>query len=244
MDRFDRVRTDLVRRLVVGAVDGDDGAVEPAAGEFLTGDLNLLRVQAIVQYRVASPGAMVVAALDVEGLLKRLAEAGLSRALARGEIDSVIRGSRQRIGAEMGNDLRAAVERHRLGLEILGVSLTDVRPPAEVAPDFAAAQSAESQRDRRSTEARTQAETTLATAKAAAQARLETARAASHRKVVTSRAEANRFLALLAEARRSRELTVQRIYLDAMTSLLRKVERKIVLPPGDAVDLTVLGIEE
>jgi membrane protease subunit HflK len=244
MDRFDLVRTDLVRRLVAGAVDGDEGAVEPAAGEFLTGDLNLLRVQAIVQYRVAKPDAMVVAAFDVEGLLKRLAEASLSRALARGGIDSVIRASRQRIGQELGADLRAAVERHRLGLEILGVSLTDVRPPAEVAPDFAAAQSAESQRDRRSTEARTQAETTLATAKAAAQARLEIARAASHRKVVTSRAEADRFLVLLAEVRRSRDLTVQRIYLDAIKALLGKVERKIVLPPGDAVDLTVLGIEE
>ena len=109
---------------------------------------------------------------------------------------------------------------HRLGLQILGVSLTEARPPTEVAADFAAAQSAESQRDRRGTEARTLAETTLTAARATAQGRLETARAASHRRLLSSRAEAEKFLALLAEARRSRELTVQRIYLDAMKSLL------------------------
>ena len=46
-------------------------------------------------------------------------------------------------------------------MAILGVSLTDARPPAEVAPDFAAAQSARSEHDRRINEARTYAATTV-----------------------------------------------------------------------------------
>jgi modulator of FtsH protease HflK len=244
MDRFDRVRTDMVRRVVVGTSEPDDAAVDPAAGEFLTGDLNLVRVQAIVQYRVASPGEMVIAAEAVDSLLGRLAEAGLSRALARRAIDSVIRGDRQRIGQEVERDLKAAVTSHRLGLQILGVSLTEARPPAEVAADFAAAQSAESQRARRATDARTQAETTLTVARATAQGRLETARAAAHRRLLSTRAQAEKFLAILAVARRYRELTIQRLYLDTMKTLLTRVRRKIILPPGDAVDLTVLGLEE
>ena len=78
-----------------------------------------------------------------------------------------------------------------------------------MAADFSAAQSAESQRDRRGNEARTQAETTVTAARAAAGSRMETARAASQRKILGSRAGALRFLALLAEARRSPEPTVQ-----------------------------------
>jgi len=124
------------------------------------------------------------------------------------------------------------------------VSLTEARPPAEVAADFFAAQSAESQRDRRGTEARTRAETTVTAARATAGSRLEAARAASQCKLLGSRAGAQRFLALLAEARRAPELTAQRIYLDTMKALLGPFRRKIVLPPGDSVDLTVLGIEE
>jgi membrane protease subunit HflK len=244
IDRFDRVRTDEVRRLNVGTTETAAQAVDPAAAEFLTGDLNLVRAQAVVQYRVASPADLVVRAGDVEALLARLAEASLSLALARRGIDPVLRGDRQRIGGEVARDLGQAIARHRLGLEILGVSLTESRPPAEVAADFSAAQSAESQRDRRGNEARTQAETTVTAARATAGTRLETARAAAQRKLLGSRAGAQRFLALMEEARRSPELTVQRIYLDAMKTLLGRVRRKIVLPPGDAVDLTVLGIEE
>jgi modulator of FtsH protease HflK len=244
IDRFDRVRTDEVRRLNVGAAQQAAADGDPGADEFLTGDLNLVRVRAVIQYRVASPAELVVRSGDVAVLLARLAEASLSHSLARRGIDPVLKGDRQRIGAEVARDLEEAIARLRLGLEILGVSLTEARPPAEVAADFSAAQSAESQRDRRGNEARTQAETTVTAARATVGTRLETARAASQRKLLGSRAGAQRFLALLAEARRSPELTAQRIYLDTMKTLLGRVRRKIILPPGDFVDLTVLGIEE
>jgi membrane protease subunit HflK len=244
IDRYDRVRTDLVRRLNVGVAAEPAGDGDPGADEFLTGDLNLVRVRAVIQYRVASPALLVVRSGDVGTLLERLAEASLSRALARRGIDGVLRGDRQHIAAEVARDLEAGIARLGLGLEILGVSLTEARPPAEVAADFSAAQSAASQRDRRGNEARTQAETTVTAARATAGSRLETARAASQRKLLGSRAGAQRFLALLAEARRAPELTAQRIYLDTMKTLLSQVRRKIILPPGDSVDLTVLGIEE
>jgi len=244
IDLCDRMRTDEVRRLNVGAGEEAAGPGDPGADEFLTGDLNLVRVRAVVQYRVASPALLVVRSGSVEPLLERLAEASLSRALARRGIDSVLRGDRQHIAAEVALDLEAGIARLGLGLEILGVNLTEARPPAEVAADFSAAQSAASQRDRRGNEARTQAETTITAARATAGSRLETARAASQRKLLGSRSGAQRFLALLAEARRSPELTAQRIYLDTMKALLSRVRRKIILPPGDSVDLTVLGIEE
>jgi membrane protease subunit HflK len=244
LDCFDRVRTDVVRRLVVGTKDTDEAGDNPAAGEFVTGDLNLVRVQAIVQYRVAGAAEMVVATEGLETMLDRLAEASLSRTLARRDIDSVIRGDRRQIGQEMEGELQAAVSSDRLGLQILGVSLTEARPPAEVAADFAAVQSAESQRARRSTEAHTQAETILSAARATAQARLEAARASSHRRLVSARSRAGKFLALLGEAQKSRELTIQRLYSSAMNSLLGKVRRKIIVPPGDVVDLTVLGVQD
>jgi membrane protease subunit HflK len=243
IDRFDRVRTDEVRRLQVGtAPDAGDG--DPGADEFLTGDLNLVRVRAVIQYRVARPADQVVRSADVGALLERLAEASLSSALARRGIDPVLRADRQRIGVDVTRDLEQANARLRLGLDILGVSLTEARPPAEVAADFSAAQSAESQRDRRGNEARTQAENTVTAARAAAGSQMETARAASQRKILGSRAAALRFLALLAEARRSPQPTVRRIYLDTMKTLLSRVRRKIIVPAGNDVELTVLGIEE
>ena len=150
--------------LEVGLAGTPGPADEPGAGEYLTGDLNLLRARGVVQYRVADPVAFVLRAAEVEPLLLRLTESGLARALARRGIDGVLRASARRSPATSRPTWPRPSALHDLGIAILGVSLTDARPPTEVAPDFAAAQAARSERDRRLNEAKTYAATTLTAA--------------------------------------------------------------------------------
>jgi membrane protease subunit HflK len=244
IDRLERVRSDAVRQLTIGWAGPPSPEIEPAAGELMTGDLNLVRIQATVQYRVATPSDYVLRAEQVEPLLMRSAEASLTRALARRGVDSVLRSDRPVIAREVEQELQRSSQSHQLGVTILGVSLTDARPPSEVAADFAAAQAAESQRDRRLNEARTYQEVGLATAGSSARAVLEAARAAAERTVLAARAEAQRFTVLLAEAQRSRSLTIQRLYIETIQALFDRVQRKLILPPGDAVDLTILGLQD
>jgi membrane protease subunit HflK len=241
VDRVARVRTDEVRRLTVGLAGTPGAADEPGAGEFLTGDLNLLRAEAAVQYRVADPVAFTLRAGDVEPLLWRLAESSLSRALARQGIDATLREGRAAAAREAENALAQGAARYGLGVSVLGVSLTDARPPSEVAADFAAAQSARSDRDRRRNEANAYATATVTQARARAGARLEQARARADRTLALARARASRFVALLAEAEKSRALTVRRLYLDALRDLLPRVGRKLVLTADEPLDLSILG---
>lgn len=244
LDRTSRVRFDEVRRLPIGPTGVAGVGADPGAGEFLTGDLNLLRARGIVQYRVSDPVRFVLHATDVEPLLTRMAEASLSRALAARGIDASLRVERAAVARDVEADMRRAVDRYGMGLAILGVSLTDARPPAEVEADFAAAQAARSDRDRRLNEARTYAATSLPAAKASAGAKAEQARAAAERTVTLAKGRANRFRAILAEAGRSRPLTVRRIYLDTLRDLLPRVRRKLVLTPEEPIDLSLFGAEE
>ncbi|MGP0070016.1 MAG: FtsH protease activity modulator HflK [Isosphaeraceae bacterium] len=242
VDRLDRVRSDAVRQFTIGQSGPPSADQEPSSGEALTGDLNLVNIQATVQYRVANPVDYVLRIEDVEPVLIRGAEASLSRALSRLSIDAVLRSERRRIAEESQADIQAAADRLPLGVTILGVSLTEARPPIEVAADFAAAQSAESARDRRINDATTDAAVKLTGASARAQAIQETARADAERMILNDRAEAQRFLALMTEARRSRDLTIRRLYIESLQQLLVHVKRKLIMPEGDETDLTVLGL--
>ena len=47
--------------------------------------------------------------------------------------------------------------------------------------------------------------------------------------------------ALLAEADRSRALTVSRLYRDALRDLLPRVRRKVLMTPDEPVDLGLFG---
>ncbi len=244
IDKLDRVRSDAVRQVTIGLADPAGSDVEPSAGEVMTGDLNLLRFQATVQYRVARPIDFVVRVDQVEPLLVTSAEASVSRALAARGVDAVLRSDRQAIAREVERDLQSSADKYQSGISILGVSLTDARPPTEVEADFAAAQSAESERDRRVNEAKSYGETTATASRAAAQAKLEIAHAVAQRTHLMAQAEAQRFLVVLAEAGRARSLTMRRLYIETMQALLDGVKRKLVLPPGGDLDLTVLGIKE
>lgn len=243
LDRRTRVRTDEVRRLEVGFAGTPGPGDDPGSGEFLTGDRNLLRARGVVQYRVADPVAFVLRTAEVEPILSRLTESSLARELSRRAIDAALRLDRAAIAEVVSSELARLVAGERLGIAILGMSLTDARPPGEVAPDFAAAEAARSDRDRRVNEAKTYAATTRTAATSEARARTHRALADADRAVLLARSGAGRFLALLAEADRARPMTVRRLYLDALKDLWPRVKRKLVMTPDESIDLSILGAE-
>jgi membrane protease subunit HflK len=240
-DRIVRVRTDEVRRLEIGLAGVPDAADDPAAGEYLTGDRNLLRARAVLQFRVVDPIAFVTRADSVVEILAPLAEASLSRSLAHQTIENALGDGRAEVARETAVDLSRHASDYGIGVAILGISLTDARPPNEVRADFAAAQGARSDRSRKLAEAKTYQTTTLTAAKAESDARRSRARTAADRSTTLAKAAAERFLAVSTEASRSRALTIRRIYLDALRDMLPRVRRKILLTPDEPVDITVFG---
>ena len=241
IDRVDRVRTDEVRRLVIGLATVPGAGQSPGAGEFLSGDQNLLRVEAVVQYRVSDPVSFVLATDRLDAMLLGLGESALSRALSRRGIDEALREGRLGVAGDVSSDLSAASKRLGLGLAILGVSLTDARPPDEVRPDFAAAQSARSEADTRVRAARGHADRVLRAADSEADAEIERAHADADRVVSLAGAKADGFREILGELRRSRPLTVSRLYRDALRGVLPGIGRTIVLEPDEPLDLSILG---
>jgi membrane protease subunit HflK len=241
IDRATRLRLDEVRRLEFGLV-GTPGPLDaPGAGEYLTGDLNIVRARGVVQYRVTDPVAYLLRSDDRDQLLVRLTEASLARSLASRAIDAPLRSGRPEVAREVQVQLTRSADALDLGIAILGVNLSDARPPSEVEPAFAEAQSAQAERDRRIVEAKALAPSMRPTARAQAATRTDEANARAARSSEMARAQAGRFLALLAEADRSRPLTVRRLYRDALHELLPKVRRKILMTPDEPVDLGLFG---
>lgn len=243
VDRATRLRPGEVRRLEFGRAGTPGPLDEPGAGEFLTGDRNIVRARGVVQYRVDDPVAFVLGPVDRDRILARLTESSLARALASRGIDDPLRAGRPEVARDVHRALARSAGALGLGVTILGVNLTDARPPVEVEPAFAEAQAAQAGRDRRIGEAKALAGTIRPAALAAAGAATDAARARADRSVAMARGQAGRFLALLGEAARSRPLTVRRLYRDALRDLLPGVRRKVLMTPDEPVDLGLFGVE-
>ncbi len=115
IDHLDRVRSDAVRQFTVGQAGTPAHDQEPSEGEALTGDLNLVRIQATIQYRVARPVDYIARAEQVEPLLIRSTEGSLSRASvpSRDRFRASLRpaSNRRRGGNRGSSDLRPAFPR-------------------------------------------------------------------------------------------------------------------------------------
>ncbi len=241
VDRMTRLRIYEVRRLEFGRIEPAGPRDDPGEGEFLTGDRNLVRARGVVQYRVTDPVAYLLRSSDVERLLARATEASLARALASKGVDAPLRSGRPDVARDVQEALARSVETLGLGVAILGVNLTDARPPVEVEPAFVEAQAAQSERDRRIDEAKALGGILRPAALATAEGSTDEARAKADRAVAMARGQAERFLALLTEADRSRGLTVRRLYRDALRDLLPRVRRKVLMTPDEPVDLGIIG---
>ncbi|WP_435010572.1 protease modulator HflK [Tundrisphaera lichenicola] len=241
IDRSTRLRLDEVRRLEFGLPETSGPLNAPGDGEYLTGDLNILRARGVVQYRVSHPISFVLRSEDRDRLLVRMTEASATRALATRGIDQPLRSGRSEIAREIQTSLASSADALDLGVSILGINLTDARPPIEVEPAFAEAQSAQSERDRKLVEAASLARNMRPATLASAGTRIDEANARASRSAEMARAQAGRFLTLLAEADRSRPLTIRRLYRDALRELMPRVRRKILMTPDEPVDLGLFG---
>ena len=247
IDRLDRVKTGQTRTLAVGARGSQVAPLarspDPGGDDFLTGDLNLATVEAIVQYRVADPVRFLFAARAIEASLAAAAESALMRELAGRGIDDVLTSGRAEVAERVGRALQKAADHQGLGVSIRAVRLGRVAPPDAVAPAFADADRARSDRRRAVVGAEEYRDRARADAQGRAIEIADGAASEFDRRVQAARGEAERFTKVLAQARKAPDATRRRLYLDALAELLPRFHRKVVVEPGQDVDLSLFADE-
>jgi HflK protein len=196
----------------------------------LTGDTNLIDVRFAVQYRVKDAVQFVLVAGDPEALLHSIVAAALREAVATTGIYEIYTRSRGEIERRVGAAVQGALDRHRTGIELLGVRFLYVHAPEEVHDAFRDVASAQEDKLRTINRAGTFAVEKVNEAKAEAAATLEEALAFVEQRGLRARGDADGF-ALRAEAYRRRpELTRFRLHLEETERALAGPSK--VIRPG------------
>ncbi|MEA2632320.1 MAG: modulator of FtsH protease HflK [Chloroflexota bacterium] len=243
IDQVERIKPGQTRTLTIGARDPQAAplaqAPNPETDDFLTGDLNVVTAQAIVQYRVLDPVAFLFAARSVDATLAATAESALTRALAGRSIDDVLTTGRAEVADRMLRSIQDRADLQGLGISIRAVRLGRVAPPVPVAPAFADAARARSDRRQVVTQAEEYRDRALADARGQAREIADRAAGQFDRRVQGARGEADRFAKVLAESRKDLAATRRRLYLEALSELFPRFTRKVVVAPGRDIDISL-----
>ena len=210
LDRLDRLKVNQARTIAVGASGSREAPLsrspDAASDDLLTGDLNLVMAEALIQYRIRDPSAYLFRTWDAEAMLRALSEWAMIRALARRGIDELLTTGRSEVADSLRTTIQSLSDEERLGVSIVAVRLGRVAPPAAVAPAFTDADRARSDRRQAITRAQEYRDRSQSEARGQAREIADAAAGQSERLVQPARGEAERFTRVLSEAREIRRL--------------------------------------
>jgi membrane protease subunit HflK len=138
MDRVDRVAVDRVQSAMAGYQEDDFSGETMPAGQLLTGDHNLVNVQAILTYKVRpnEEAEYVMQADRVDALLTRAVEAIMAQWVAGRTVDDVLLNGKNEMRPVLKEQTQTWIEPYRLGVQILDARVALIAPPDDVKPDF------------------------------------------------------------------------------------------------------------
>jgi membrane protease subunit HflK len=218
-----------VRRSEIGfrAVEGRSTGV-PAESLMLTGDENIVDVQLFVQYLVQDPVKFLFGARDPEGVLRASAEVALRGIVGQSTIDYTMTDGRVEVQEKVKQYLQNLLNTYDTGLLVTEARLLVVDPPGEVRDAFHDVVRAWEDRERLIKEAEGYREDVLPKARGEAFEQVRQAEAYREQRVIRAEGDAARFLEFLAEYRKARDVTRDRLHLESMERVLPGAEIAIV----------------
>lgn len=254
------VLTSETRRMELGFRSASGVGASAVADEALmiSGDLNIVDVRMVVQYniknlvdylfRVSDPGdpSRNIAVGNPDGrTLKDASEASLRLVVGQRSIDDVLTKKREEVQAATRERLQQILDSYRSGLNVQNVQLQDVKAPEEVRDAFDDVLRARQERDTKINQARAYENDILPRAQGDAQRIQREAEAFAQARMARASGEASRFTSVLREynrSQKSRDVTRQRLYLEAMEEILPGISKIIVSPQAESV--LILGGKE
>ena len=238
------------RRMELGFRSNEASVNTPFLEEALmiSGDLNIVDVQMVVQYRISNLNNFLFKVDDPgeqgrsipEGrpdgrTLKDGAEAALRLVVGQRSIDDVLVRNREQVETDTRTRLQAIMDDYETGIEVISVQLQDVKAPEEVRDAFDDVLRARQELETRINQAEAYAEDVIPRARGDARRIIEAANAFRQARIQTAEGEAQQFEAVRNEYESSPEVTRQRLYLEALEQVLPGVSKIVVDPETDPV---------
>ncbi|MBL7130126.1 MAG: FtsH protease activity modulator HflK [Candidatus Omnitrophica bacterium] len=210
----------------------------------LTGDLNIIDVRWIVQFRVKDPVKLLFKIRNPRDVIRDISEVVMRRLVGDYRVDEVLTTMREEIDHLAQVELQEILDYYDTGIQIVTVKLQDVNPPDEVKPAFNEVNEAKQEKERVINQAWEAYNKTIPRARGEAEKMIREAEGYGLGKINQAKGEADRFLSVLEEYKNAREVTKKRFYLETMTKVLPKAKQKYIIDSKQTSILPLLNIGE
>ena len=199
-----------------------------ASGFMLTEDENVVSVEFEVQYRVIDPYLYKFSVTNADSSLEEALDSALRYVVGHSKMDQVLTNGREVVRQNTWDELNQIIEPYNLGLIVTDVNFKDSRPPMEVKDAFDDAIAAQEDEQRFIREAEAYAREIEPRARGQVTRMTQEAEGYQERITLEAQGEVARFEKLLPEYQAAKEVTRERLYIDAMQEVLGNSSKILV----------------
>ena len=196
--------------------------------QHLTGDQNMLEVNATVHYRLRKPEDFLLRHADPAATVRAAAESVLQSAAVGIETDSLLTTGRREVETAARTKLQSILDRYSAGVEIVQIRLLDVHPSIEVVGAFRDVAGALEEKSRLINEAEGYRNQQIAVARGNAEAMIAAAKGYSEGTKHRAAGDAVRFIQTQAGFQTASGPNETRLYLETLETVLPG-RRKVIM---------------
>lgn len=213
--------------------------------QVLTSDINLVDLHFSVQYRFTAPLQVLFQVRDPEATLGEVSQSALREVVGQSTLQDVLAGvTRPQVTQRTHELIQRMLDSYHAGIEVSSVNLTDVQVPDPVVPSQHDANKALADEEGLVKQAQAYANRVVPEAQGRAAGIQQDAQGYKARVVDLAQGQAARFLDVAAAYQRAPAVTRERLYLEAMESVLGRANKVIVdTKPGPGGNVIYLPID-
>ena len=201
---------------------------QPEESLMLTGDQNMIELNATIHYDLARPDEFVFGQLDGAATVRAAAESTLQSVVTSAPLDDVLTTGRSLIEQCVKSALQTRVDRYHSGIHVLSVRLEDVHPSLEVVDAFRDVSGAFEEKNRVINEAEGYRNEQVALARGNAKASLASAKGYTVERIHRAEGDAERFNERESAYRSAPGPTQTRLYLETVEQVLPGKKKLII----------------
>ena len=208
----------------------------------LTGDLNILDVKWITQFKIKDPVKLLFNTRSPLDNVRDMSEVIMRRLVGNYRVDEVLTTKREEINDLAKLGMQEILDNYGTGIQVVTVKLLDVNPPDAVKPAFNEVNEAKQEKERLINQAWEAYNKVVPLAKGEAERTIREAEGYSLDKINTAKGDAERFNFTWLEYKNAPNVTRKRLYLETMQNVLPGVKDKYIVDPSQPSILPLLNI--
>jgi modulator of FtsH protease HflK len=208
-------------------------------GYLLTGDNNIIMIEAAVKYRIDDPVAYALENADPKELIGSVVSGELLRQTSVMDVDSVLTTGKATLAEETKSAAQQYLDDADCGVTLTSLELTGIGPPDEVIADFEAVNTASVRKETLIQSANEYRESVIPAAQAQAQQNIDAAAGAQDTNTAQAYSDTAVFNGLLEQYRLSPETVTESYFRRQIAAVLARMQI-YVIPEGENSPTVIL----